>query len=63
MVRQGQLQTGAVGSKVVECNGEVEVIVATSESEEQMQCANRVVAPTEWASHELVHPIPSWSSR
>ncbi|MBI28819.1 MAG: amino acid ABC transporter substrate-binding protein [Pelagibacteraceae bacterium] len=27
------------------------------------ECANRVVAPTEWASHELVHPIPSWSSR
>ena len=26
-------------------------------------CANRVVAPTKWASHELVHPIPSWSSR
>ena len=23
----------------------------------------RVVAPTKWASHELVHPIPSWSSR
>ena len=27
------------------------------------ECANRVVAPTKWASHELVHPIPSWSSR
>ena len=26
-------------------------------------CANRVVAPTKWASHELVHPIPSWSCR
>ncbi len=26
-------------------------------------CANRVVAPTKRASHELVHPIPSWSSR
>ena len=27
------------------------------------ECANRVVAPTKWASHELVHPIPSWSTR
>ena len=26
-------------------------------------CANRLVAPTKWASHKLVHPIPSWSSR
>ena len=26
-------------------------------------CANRVVAPTKWASHELVHPIPAWSER
>jgi len=26
-------------------------------------CANRLVAPTKWASHELVHPIPKWSER
>jgi len=26
-------------------------------------CSNRVVAPTKWASHELVHPIPAWSTR
>ena len=26
-------------------------------------CANKLVAPTKWASHKLVHPIPSWSSR
>ena len=26
-------------------------------------CSNRVVAPTKWASHELVHPIPLWSTR
>ena len=27
------------------------------------KCANKVVAPTKWASAKLVHPIPSWSSR
>ncbi|MBO6490312.1 MAG: amino acid ABC transporter substrate-binding protein, partial [Pelagibacteraceae bacterium] len=27
------------------------------------KCSNKVVAPTKWASAELVHPIPSWSSR
>ena len=27
------------------------------------ECSNRVVAPTKWASHELVHPIPAWSTR
>ncbi len=26
-------------------------------------CANKVVAPTKWASEELVHPIPKWSER
>ena len=26
-------------------------------------CANRLVAPTKWASHKLVHPIPKWSER
>jgi branched-chain amino acid transport system substrate-binding protein len=26
-------------------------------------CANRLVAPTKWASHELVHPVPKWSER
>ena len=26
-------------------------------------CENRVVAPTQWASDELVHPIPKWSER
>ena len=27
------------------------------------ECENRLVAPTKWASHELVHPIPKWSER
>ena len=27
------------------------------------KCENKVVAPTKWASAELVHPIPSWSKR
>ena len=27
------------------------------------KCENKVVAPTKWASAELIHPIPSWSSR
>ena len=27
------------------------------------KCENRLVAPTKWASHELVHPIPKWSER
>ena len=27
------------------------------------KCANRLVAPTKWASHELVHPVPKWSER
>ncbi len=27
------------------------------------KCENKVVAPTKWASAELVHPIPSWSTR
>jgi branched-chain amino acid transport system substrate-binding protein len=27
------------------------------------KCENRVVAPTKWASHKLVHPIPKWSDR
>jgi len=27
------------------------------------KCENKVVAPTKWASTELVHPIPSWSVR
>ena len=27
------------------------------------ECENRVVAPTKWASAELVHPIPKWSDR
>ncbi len=27
------------------------------------KCENKVVAPTKWASAELVHPIPLWSSR
>ena len=26
-------------------------------------CANKLVAPTKWASHKLVHPIPKWSER
>jgi branched-chain amino acid transport system substrate-binding protein len=26
-------------------------------------CENKVVAPTEWASAELVHPTPKWSER
>ena len=26
-------------------------------------CANKVVAPTKWASATLVHPIPTWSER
>ncbi len=26
-------------------------------------CENKVVAPTEWASTELVHPVPKWSER
>ena len=26
-------------------------------------CANRLVAPTKWASHELVHPVPPWVMR
>ena len=26
-------------------------------------CANRLVAPTKWASHKLVHPTPKWSER
>ena len=26
-------------------------------------CANRLVAPTKWASHKLVHPVPKWSER
>ena len=27
------------------------------------KCENKVVAPTKWASAELIHPIPSWSER
>jgi len=27
------------------------------------KCENKVVAPTKWASHKLVHPIPKWSER
>ncbi len=27
------------------------------------KCANKVVAPTKWASTKLVHPIPKWSQR
>ena len=27
------------------------------------KCANKVVAPTKWASTKLVHPIPKWSER
>ncbi len=26
-------------------------------------CENKVVAPTKWASAELVHPIPKWANR
>ncbi len=26
-------------------------------------CANKLVAPTKWASHKLVHPVPKWSER
>jgi len=26
-------------------------------------CENRLVAPTKWASHKLVHPVPKWSER
>ena len=26
-------------------------------------CANRLVAPIKWASHELIHPIPPWIMR
>jgi len=26
-------------------------------------CANRLVAPTKWASHKLVHPVPKWTER
>ncbi len=26
-------------------------------------CSNRLVAPTKFASHELVHPVPKWSER
>ena len=28
-----------------------------------VNCENKVVAPTEWASSELVHPTPKWSER
>ena len=27
------------------------------------KCENKVVAPLKWASAELIHPIPKWSSR
>ena len=27
------------------------------------KCENKVVAPTKWASAELIHPIPKWSDR
>ena len=27
------------------------------------KCENKVVAPTKWASAELVHPVPKWSER
>ena len=27
------------------------------------KCENKVVAPTEWASAELIHPAPAWSER
>ena len=27
------------------------------------KCENRVVAPTQWASSKLVHPVPKWSER
>ncbi|REK49468.1 MAG: amino acid ABC transporter substrate-binding protein [Proteobacteria bacterium] len=27
------------------------------------KCENKVVAPTKWASAELIHPIPKWSER
>ena len=27
------------------------------------KCANKVVAPTKWASTKLVHPVPKWSER
>ena len=27
------------------------------------KCANKVVAPTKWASAKLVHPVPTWSNR
>ncbi len=30
---------------------------------EDGNCENRVVAPTKWASSELVHPAPKWSER
>jgi len=26
-------------------------------------CSNKLVAPTKWASHKLVHPVPKWSER
>ena len=26
-------------------------------------CENKVVAPTKWATTELVHPIPKWADR
>jgi branched-chain amino acid transport system substrate-binding protein len=32
-------------------------------NEDGSKCENKVVAPTKWASAELIHPIPSWSKR
>ena len=39
------------------------VLFQVSCNDDGSKCENKVVAPTKWASAELVHPIPSWSKR
>jgi len=39
------------------------VLFQVSCNDDGSVCENKVVAPTKWASAELVHPIPSWSER
>jgi branched-chain amino acid transport system substrate-binding protein len=39
------------------------VLFQVSCNDDGSVCENKVVAPTKWASAELVHPIPSWSKR
>jgi branched-chain amino acid transport system substrate-binding protein len=39
------------------------VLFQVSCNDDGSKCENKVVAPTKWASAELVHPIPSWSTR